>query len=101
MQLKTRNLPDQTKNYLKRLHNAWPGMSPWQRKRVMYRANLMFWKGAIPFPLRLALLHSSLTILTLFFYPPAPQTPPILIPLTWAASYAVAVTIYPVVFPAS
>jgi hypothetical protein len=101
MQPRTRKLLEQTNDYLKHLHDIWPAISTWQRKALISRAYVLAWKQVAPFPLRLAVLHSMLTILTLFFYPPAPQTPPILLPLTWAASYAVAVAIYPVVFPAS
>ena len=76
------------------LARIWPRLPHRRRLRIA----ALVWRTTTPFPIRFALLHSLATLFTLLALPPQPTIPPIMIPITWAASYATAVTLYPLVF---
>jgi hypothetical protein len=47
--------------------------------------------------LKISILHGISTLLTLAMLPPYPETPPIAVPIVWAASLGTAITIYTLV----
>lgn len=67
----------------------------WLRYKQTPRPLRVFYR--YPRFLKISILHGISTLLTLAMLPPYPETPPIAIPIVWAASLGTALTIYTLV----
>jgi hypothetical protein len=61
----------------------------WQvSNRILYRK-----LQALPMPLKLALIQGPVSVVFFAAFPPPPESPPLVIPLIWIASYCTALIV--------
>ncbi len=79
------------------LPDAWSALGTIRRRlAVQYLRFLVFQQlfNRLPGFVRLTVIHGLVVMIIIGLLPPPPSTPPIAIPLIWAASLGVAIAIY-------